>query len=98
MPPAIQDFQAMAANDPLFAQAFSSKPEGEGVGKFGERADVVPFARPAPAPAVAPQQTISITINAAPGMDAQDIAAEVQRVLREEARRNEARQRGRMHD
>jgi hypothetical protein len=98
MPPAIQDFQALAANDPLFAQAFSSKPEGEGVGKFGERADVVPFARPAPAPAVAPQQTISITINAAPGMDAQDIAAEVQRVLREEARRNEARQRGRMHD
>ncbi len=98
MPPAIQDLQAMAANDPLFAQALSSKPEGEGVGKLGERANVVPFARPAPASAVAPQQTITITINAAPGMDAQDIAAEVQRVLREEARRKEARQRGRMHD
>jgi hypothetical protein len=31
-------------------------------------------------------------------MDAQDIAAEVQRVLREEARRAEARHRGRSYD
>jgi hypothetical protein len=99
MPPAVQEMNKLAANDPQFAQAFSSHRAGDGNHDQGEqRANVVPFLRPAPPPAVAPQQTISITINAAPGMDAQDIAAEVQRVLREEARRAEARHRGRSYD
>ena len=97
MPPAIQDLQARAANDPLFAQALN-KQSGDSAGA-GESSTVVPFARPAPAqPVIAPQQTITITINAAPGMNERDIAAEVQRVLREEARKAEARYRGRAYD
>ena len=97
MPPAIQDLQARAANDPLFAQALSKKSDDNTA--TGESSTIVPFARPAPAqPVIAPQQTISITINAAPGATAQDIAAEVQRVLREENRRAEAKYRGRAYD
>lgn len=97
MPPAIQDLQARAANDPLFAQALNKQSDGNA--GSGDSSTVVPFARPAPQQsAVAPQQTISITINAAPGATAQDIAAEVQRVLREETRRAEAKYRGRAYD
>lgn len=97
MPPAIQDLRARAANDPLFAQALNKQSSDKTAA--GESSTVVPFVRPAPVqPMVAPQQTISITINAGPGMSEQDIATKVRQVLRDEARLAEARYRGRVYD
>ncbi len=96
MPPAAQMFISQAANDPLFQQTLA-KTDGLGGATAVGDSTVVPFARPS-SPIIAPQQTISITINAAPGMTAQDIAAEVQRVLRDEQRRAEAKYRGRAYD
>lgn len=98
MPPAIKDVQAKAANDPLFAKALNGKADSAGAEGGNTRQNVLPFARPAPPPVVSPQQNITITINAAAGMSERDIAAEVQRVLREEERRTAANYRGRSYD
>ena len=84
-----------AANDPLFKQALAAN-GANGAASAGD-SSVVPFTK-STTPIIAPQQTISITINAAPGATAQDIAAEVQRVLRDENRRAEAKYRGRAYD
>ncbi len=97
IPAAVQAFQVQAANDPLFAQALSKQSSDNTA--TGESSTVVPFARPAPVqPVIAPQQTINITINTSSNATAQDIAAEVRRVLREEQRRAEAKHRGRSYD
>ena len=91
---AISNLQNMAANDPNFSQVLVNN---SGIAAKPNDKTVVPFTRPA-TPVLAPHQTITITINAASGMNEQDIAAEVKRVLKAEHRKAEANYRGRAYD
>lgn len=92
LPQVLNNWRSVAANDSLFQEIINQE-----LGQADSK--VVPFVRPAPQQQViSPQQSIQITINAAPGMSERDLTEEVQRVLRDEFRRSEAKYRGRPYD
>ena len=95
-PDAIKSLNMMASNDPEFARTLRGDTQTRG--NAGDGADNVVVFQPKDRPPPSTTQNITITINAAPGMDERDIAEQVMKALRDNQRQLEARHRGRSYD